>query len=197
MPYAVEFDFDAESTAALTALSDQIYAACNGMALHNTAQIPHVSLAVLDEIVPAQLQPLLADFAAQVTAFPLHFAAVGAFPGDQGVVYLAPIVTAHLLALHRDLHEQLTAAGLQSHPYYRPDHWVPHCTVGFNLPVHTIGEAVALCRQGFFGQAVTVSSLRLIEIHRQPNNSGDEGFAPTVVVEPLWHYQFAAIHDYT
>jgi hypothetical protein len=95
-----------------------------------------------------------------------------------------------LLARHRTFHEQLTAAGLSAHPYYQPDHWMPHCTVGFHLPAPAVGQAVALCRHyAHFGQPFLISSIRLIEFQQVAPPAGDAQ-ALVSTVTTLGQYQF-------
>lgn len=190
MPYAIELDFDGASSAAIMTLTEKIFADCGGMPLTGTGAQPHVSLAALDQIDLTQLQPLLADFAAQVTAFPLHFAAAATFPGDQGVVYLAPIVTADLLALHRTFYTRLALTGLPSRDLYHPDHWVPHCTVGFNLPPTAVGNAVALCREFAWVVRVMVTAVSLIEFHPQSTDPTPNALPPANVVTTLCQFHF-------
>ena len=192
MPYAVELHFDDESRAALVALSTQIQATCGGVDLIASGGAPHLSLALFAAPDLARLQPLVATFAQQYASFPLHFAAVGTFPGSQGVLYLAPVVTLQLLTLHRDFHAQVAAAGLSSNVLYQPARWVPHCTVGFRLPVAVVGTAVDLCRAAAWPTVVTVSAIRLIAFSPPPENIGGESTQPGHKVEMLCHYQLSA-----
>ena len=193
MPYAVELHFDDESRVALVALSTQIQVTCGGMDLVASGGAPHLSLALFAAPDLARLQPLLMCFAQQVASFPLSFAAVGTFPGSQGVLYLAPVVTLQLLTLHRDFHAQLAAAGLSSNVLYQPDRWVPHCTVGFRLPVATIGHAVALCRAASWPTPVSVSAIRLVEFSPQSETARGESAQPGHKVEILCHYQLSTL----
>lgn len=191
MPYAVELHFDDESRAALVTLSTQIQATCGGMDLVASGGAPHLSLALFAAPDLAQLQSLLATFAQRCAAFPVHFAAVGTFPGPQGVLYLAPVVTLQLLTLHRDFHAQLAATGLSFNALYQPDRWVPHCTIGFQLPVAAIGAAVDLCRAAPWPTTVAVSAIRLIAFSPPPETTIGEGVQPGHKVEILCHYQLS------
>lgn len=193
MPYAVELHFDDDSRAALVALSRQIQATCGGMDLVASGGAPHLSLALFAAPDLARLQPLVATFAQQYARFSLHFAAVSTFPGPQGVLYLAPVVTLQLLTLQRDFHAELAAAGLSSHALYQPERWVPHCTVGFHLPAATIGHAVALCRAASWPTTVAVSAIRLMAFSLPPENVGSESAQPGHKVEMLCHYQLSTL----
>lgn len=163
MGFAVELHIDPVNAAPIVALTEQIYATCGGENLTGIGAHPHVSLTVFAQLEPAAIHALLAEFAATTTLLPVTFAAVGVFPTTQGVVYLAPVVTPQLLALHARFHALLTQLAIPSNAYYLPGNWVPHCTVGFELPADKIGPAVTLCQGADVFRAVTLTTLRLIE----------------------------------
>lgn len=163
MGFAVELDVDETNAAPIKALSDAIYAQCGGENLTGIGGHPHLSLTVFTQVEPAAIDTLLAEFAATTAPLSITFTAVGVFPTGEGVVYLAPVVTAPLLALHAHFHERLSQLALASNAYYRPGHWMPHCTVGLALPPDKIGQAVTLCRQAALFRTVTLTTVRLIE----------------------------------
>lgn len=164
MGFAVELHIDEANAAPIVALSDTIYAQCGGASLTGMGGYPHISLTVFTELAePTPVAALLAEFAAVTPPIPVTFSAVGVFSGTQGVVYLAPVVTTQLLAHHRRFHEQFAPLAIVSNAYYRPGNWMPHCTVGFELPADKIGQAVTLCQQANVFQAVTLTTIRLIE----------------------------------
>lgn len=80
------------------------------------------------------VKDILDMLAAQTLAFAVRLGAVGLFPGEEYVVYLAPTVTEGLLAMHRGMTTQLIARGLLAAPVaadarYLPGEWVPHVAV--------------------------------------------------------------------
>lgn len=164
MGFAVELHIDEANATPIVALSDAIYAQCGGASLTGMGGHPHISLTVFAQLAdPAPVAVLLAEFAAEISPIPVTFSAIGVFSGTQGVVYLAPVVTAELLAYHRRFHERLAAQAIPSNAYYLPGNWIPHCTVGFELPADKIGQAVTLCQQANIFRAVTLTTIRLIE----------------------------------
>ncbi|MEZ4864614.1 MAG: 2'-5' RNA ligase family protein [Caldilineaceae bacterium] len=163
MGYAVELHFDAAQATPIVRLTESIFAACGGLNLLEIGGAPHLSLVVMDEPDLTQLQAVLHRFATTLAPFAVTLAAVGSFPTEQGVIYLAPVVTQQLLQVHAHFHAQLAAVGLKSHGYYQPGHWVPHCTVGIDVPAAKVGEALMRCRQADVFHTVTITSLRLIE----------------------------------
>ncbi|MEZ4734679.1 MAG: 2'-5' RNA ligase family protein [Caldilineaceae bacterium] len=162
MGFAVELHIDAVNAAPIMTLSDAIYAQCGGENLTGIGAQPHLSLTVFPELEPARLEGVLAAFAAATPPVPVTLAAVGVFPTAQGVVYLAPVVTPDLLAVHRRFHDLLAPLAIPSNAYYLPGNWMPHCTVGFELPADKIGQAVTLCQQADLFRSVTLITVRLI-----------------------------------
>jgi 2'-5' RNA ligase len=159
--YAVELYFDPDLTPKIRTLWDAIRTTCGGVAV---GVHPHISLAVVNIAQPEQLRTLTQAFAQQASPLPIQLDAIGTFPGGEGVVYLAPVVTLELLELHRNFHQQLTANGLASFPYYRPGRWIPHCTVGIRLPQEKIACAIDLCRSSAAFQSGSLPEISLIEL---------------------------------
>lgn len=163
MGYAVELYFDEETTARVSELTSRIHAACGGADLAGLGFVPHISLAGYETVAVERLEPILAELARQEPQFALQLGAIGLFPTGQGVVYLAPVVTGHLLRLHERFSAQATAAGQTAHPYYQPGKWIPHCTVAHDLAPDQVIEAVRLCLDSqVFGPGQIVA-LGLIE----------------------------------
>jgi 2'-5' RNA ligase len=163
MGFAVELHIDPVSAAPIVALTEQIYTTCGGETLTGIGAHPHLSLTVFTQLDPTPLAALLAEFAATTAPLTVTFAAVGVFPTTQGVVYLAPVVTPELLALHARFHDRLTQLTMPSNAYYLPGNWMPHCTIGFELPPDKIGEAVMRCHQADVFRPVTLTTVQLIE----------------------------------
>lgn len=101
---------------------------------------PHVSLVVADELPPEPVAEALGPLALPVSVIVQY---VGQFPG--GVLWLGPAPTADLLGLHRATVAQLDAAGIPFWPLYRPDVWVPHCTLSMTARGETGARAAPRC----------------------------------------------------
>jgi 2'-5' RNA ligase len=155
--YAVELYFDTSCEARLRAAW-----AAAGSSLPALNATPHVSLAVLPEIDDVNLPVALRRFAASEAPLQLQFAAVGAFPTAEGVVFLAPVVTGRLLALHQRCHALLAGLGEQPNGYYLPDRWVPHCTVGQDLPPDQVSAMVATLLRAAVFEPCRVVALGLV-----------------------------------
>jgi hypothetical protein len=169
MDYAVELMVDAEAAAPVVALWREIHAACDGLAPEEES-LPHISLTAVDlepNPTPAleEMTAILADFAAETAPIRSRFQAVAAFPTEQRVVYLAPVVTRQLLDAHDSFHARLDQARIPSAAYYLPGAWIPHCTIAMQLPADRVGAACELaCRADVF-RPFTLAAVRLISIH--------------------------------
>ena len=152
MAYAIELLFDKETEAAVQEVWEAVANATDSSFLLDIGARPHVSLAVYEE---ADLASTLEAFGAR--SLPVQLASAGAFPGKEGAVFLAPVVTPDLLDLHRRWHEEAPGSA----PLYAPGAWVPHATVGILLPDDAVKEALAVARaglplQGCFESAVLI-----------------------------------------
>ncbi len=93
---------------------------------------PHLTLAVCpgaadtDRLLTAT-QECVADWRRS----PITLASLGWFPGRPAGMFLAPVITAVLLARHAAL---ITALGTENiDPHYQVGHWVPHVTLAKDI----------------------------------------------------------------
>lgn len=121
MPVAVTLRLDAEGEAVLA----RIGAALPGWVTPRLGYPPHITLLRGEDEAEPDFARAMA--AAQVAAVDLAFAGYGIFPGPPAILFLAPVVTSALLALHAALAATLPADAL--HPHVRPGAWVPHATL--------------------------------------------------------------------
>jgi 2'-5' RNA ligase len=164
MRFAVELYFDPSTEASLKALWGSLSQADVSSLLLEIGSRPHVSLADFEQIDPAILCAELETFAEKTSSLPVTLSAVGVFPTTEGVVYMAPVVTQELLTLHMRFHERLNALCIASSLYYRPGHWVPHCTCAAELPPQKILAAVEICRRSdVFNRPARLTAIGLIE----------------------------------
>lgn len=107
--------------------------------------------------------PRSRHFSKTLFSFSVGFAAFGAFPTGEGVVYLSPTPTSSLLGVHREMYERLSSIGAAVHEYYVPESWVPHATIGLELPASEMGLAMTWLHANFKPLAGVYASIGLIE----------------------------------
>lgn len=168
--YSIELYFDPTAAEVIRRLWDKVRAIAPSMASQLHAR-PHISLAVLPQGNSTEksnadlerLPPILAGLSAVESCFEIQFSSVGLFPTGNSVVFLAPVVTETLLSLHHRFHQALAAAQIEVVPYYRPQVWVPHCTIARQLEPRDLLAAVeTVCRQDTFLKA-QICEIGLVE----------------------------------
>lgn len=104
---------------------------------------PHITLAELDTDDTGRVIRILEQVAGRTASISLGFSSFGMFPGEQGVLYLTPVIHAILLQLHRKIHNELESTDLAFSNLYQPENWIPHCTLGLDFSPEEIGQAYA------------------------------------------------------
>ena len=70
------------------------------------------------------------------------FSHVGVFGGD--IVFLGATVTERLLAFHWECFRWMSpSSGVPWIDLYKPQRWVPHCTLAVGVPKHALGSVVS------------------------------------------------------
>jgi hypothetical protein len=163
MGYAVQLYFDSRLEASLLEIRSALTQAGVTPTLERLGDRPHVSLAVLETVPVQRCIDMVERFAGTQSAFPASFSAFGTFPTSQGVVYLTPTPSPALLDAHRRMHQRLVEIGAGVHEYYLPDTWMPHSTVGLELPAREVALALSWLDGHFKPVAGTFNSVGVIE----------------------------------
>lgn len=146
MSYAVELFFERGTDKAVRRIWRMLAKRVIAPYLHNSANRPHLTVALYSDIDLAESEAALARFADETMAFPLTLAALGAFPpAREAVVFCAPIVTAHLLDVQTRIHMSLNAAASEPDQLYVPGNWSPHCSLATHCPPERVIDAFAVC----------------------------------------------------
>lgn len=137
--FSVELYLDPESEEAIVRLRDAIDARL-GRTLPQGR--PHLTLGAcreLDmEVHTAQFQAVGGSAAGDS----IEFSSLGLFLGGRSVLFLAPVVTGPLLALHRNVHDRLRQISFETADLYHPGRWVPHCTLVAELTHPELASAI-------------------------------------------------------
>ena len=163
MAFAVILYLDPTTEAEVQALWALLAEKEIGAAIATMGIRPHISLTGVDNLDAQQVCAMLRTFAQGASPLTIKFGAVGTFPTEQGVVYLAPVVTPELLRLHEELGVRLADLGFSSHEYYRPGNWIPHCTVAINVLPAGVPAAVDVCRRSNLFHAARLVEIALVE----------------------------------
>lgn len=145
MPFAVEMFLDPASAGTVRRVWREL--AETGVApwMHQSGARPHVTLGVCDGLDVDACSRFLADFAAMNSAPAVRFSSIGVFATDPATVFLAPVTTPDLLALHTRFHHRFPDVAGTPWAYYLPNRWVPHCTLATECPPAAAPRVVEVC----------------------------------------------------
>lgn len=150
MGYAVELYFDPDSDLAVRRIWSGIADAFGLSTMLTNGGRPHVSLAVYsDDLDHRSFLQELPAFSKSLAPLEVQLGSVGTFPTEEGVVFLAPVVTRELLAVHERFHTVFSKFGGCSSAHYLPGKWVPHGTVATDLTGAEIGQVGQHCWEHF------------------------------------------------
>jgi 2'-5' RNA ligase len=144
MATGVSLWFDAALEAHVRALWREIAQRGISRVLHDGSYRPHVTLGVWGRLDVPRFVPLLRALAGTVRPLEIELSSFGAFPGDEGVAYLAPRVDTALIEFHRGVHALARSCGGDPVPWNSPDGWVPHCTVAWHATPAGVEETCRL-----------------------------------------------------
>src|SRR5262249_24240929 len=161
--FAIETVFDPAGEARIRELCARLAQGEIPSLLLTHGYLPHVSLAGCDELDPAAFAAELARFAAAEAPLPVALATLSTFGTDQGVLFLGATKSRALLELHERFWQQLGGLLRQPWPYYRPEQWVPHCTLTWGLDPVQLGAAIPIGVAAKLPIGVTLEGVRLVE----------------------------------
>ena len=164
MGCAVELYFDPDSDLAIRRIWSGIADAFGLSTMLTNGERPHVSLGVYSNDLDHRsfLQELPA-FSKSLAPLEVQLGSVGTFPTEEGVVFLAPVVTRELLAVHERFHTAFSRFGGCSSAHYLPGNWVPHSTVATDLTGAEIGQVGQYCWEHFRPKRGWFQEIGLVE----------------------------------
>jgi 2'-5' RNA ligase len=161
--YAVELSFDPRTEAAVRRVWDDLAREGVNDFMSGFGSHPHISLAVFDDLVVADADREIAEFARRLTPVPVVLSSIGVFAGNAGVVFFGAVVTDELLAAHQELHRRLHPVARGTWSIYERSEWVPHCTLTQDMPVDRIPRAVEIARRATLPLRGTLERVSLVK----------------------------------
>ena len=163
MPFAIQLFFDPASDTAVRSLWEELASKGVPFPLRDSGNRPHFSLAIYGELDVPVCTSLLYSFAQTLSPFALSIASLGIFHAEKNVVFLAPIVSSHLLDVHKEVHALLQGTGAFPAPYYLPGHWTPHCALATRVPPHLLSQVIDIGLGVSFPLTVSIEEIGVIE----------------------------------
>lgn len=128
---------------------------------------PHITLGVFSRVTN-QLRADFSHLAEDHLPFSIKFSSIGVFPNNNGsTVFLQPVVTNELQALHQDLQTLLQAAAVNLQELYLQGNWQPHSSLGYGLSRDLAIKALEFSLGIDFPIMGRVQAISLIEMIRQ------------------------------
>lgn len=163
MPYAVELLLDSASESIVRRAWNDLAAARVGAPNPHLTDLPHVSLAVADELDVEDFLPALGAMAESMGPLPLTLSYAGVFMTTR-VLFLGVAFNEELHSLHNALHRNLRAYASGVSDYYKPGSWVPHVTLAREIPEHDTCAALDACRSVELPIDCVAESLCVVDI---------------------------------
>src|SRR5512132_2183411 len=133
MGFSLNLKSSNSSARALTELWDAVGAFGETPSMRALKYAPHFTFAIYDtdDIGEATSRHAIERAAHGQTELRLTFGRIAVFEGPTLVLWADPGPSDSLLQMHKAVHEVIDPRLCR--PYYRPDFWVPHCTLGMNI----------------------------------------------------------------
>jgi 2'-5' RNA ligase len=162
MTFAIQLFLDPVSDTAVRSVWEEL--ANTGLShMRDSGNRPHISLALYRELDVSVCASLLTSFAQMHAPFSITFESLGIFHAEKTVVFLAPIISSHLLDVHREVHELLQGTGAYPTLYYLPGHWTPHCALATRVPPHLLSQVIDIGLGVSFPLTFSIEEIGVIE----------------------------------
>jgi 2'-5' RNA ligase len=165
MLYAIEMFFDENSETNIQRIWRSLKESGISSYMNDSGSVPHITLSVFNKIDVNDVNNRLVSFSEKISKFTLSLSSIGAFPSEEGVLFLAPIVTEKLLHIHHLFHNSFTDLKEDQWPYYLPGSWVPHCTLSINTKREKVHEALDIVIKAYSPLRIEVNRVGLVEYH--------------------------------
>lgn len=127
MPVAISIKAANDTARPIRALWDQASRFEDRPSMRSLAYPPHITLAAYDDGPDNVIRPVLCAAFSGMAAFRLTFERIRYFESQPLVLWAAPAPCTALKQVHARLHELVNSGHCR--PHYRPDAWIPHCTL--------------------------------------------------------------------
>lgn len=97
--------------------------------------------------LPHNFSEQLTDLALRSIPIAINLESFGAFNSEQGIIFLAPVVSRALQSFHAQVQQLLIRYSATLNPYYLPDQWVPHVTIAVEQPPEALPVVFRICQQ--------------------------------------------------
>ncbi|MFW6311942.1 MAG: 2'-5' RNA ligase family protein [Nanoarchaeota archaeon] len=146
MPYAIEVYFDDKSSNKIKEIRTKFK---NNNINIDEGTDPHISLLIFQKkpLEKKNFLNKLEAFSNNMTSLQMNLANIGIFNKEKSVVFLSPKVDIKLLEIQKKLYDCFKDSQDLVWDYYKPENWVPHCTLGMDLTDDMLVKASSLFKE--------------------------------------------------
>lgn len=128
----------------------------------NEAQ-PHFSYHVTEQYDEGRVAEVLRKVAGEERPFTITASGIGIFPAPSPIVYVPIVRTPDLTRLHARLFPLLDAIAQDNNPYYSPNAWIPHITLGhYDITLEKLGPISQWLHQQAINWTITINNFYLL-----------------------------------
>lgn len=165
MSFSIELHFDEKSNLIIRNMWKKLREKGISGYMDQYGGFPHIALAVFDDIDILEVEKLIEKIAENESMFNIKMSSLGIFPSNESVLFLSPAISATLINLHAKLHAILKDIEGCKWEYYLPDFWVPHCTLGMNIPKSKIHDGLDVIIEDYEPLDVRIEGIHLVEFN--------------------------------
>jgi 2'-5' RNA ligase len=166
MPIAVQLFLDTEQSTPIRHIWQSL-AAIGVTHMIDCQSVPHVTLAIWNEIDTEELSEFAPDYAGLWTDYSFSFTHIGVFPSTY-TVFGAPAVNRELVDKHALLYRTIEGTSTDLTDYYVPGRWNPHCTLATEFDDAQWNSVMDTCRRKWQPFTTGVEALAVIEFGNGP-----------------------------
>jgi 2'-5' RNA ligase len=164
VPYAVYLEVDAATSDRLERMSAAI------THFDPTISTPrrfkhshHLTIGVYQNIDQEIVIAALSSMLEKHSKINIYIPSVGCFPGEQSVLFAAPVPTEDLIESHKSYHRQAgDQSGSLSH--YRPGSWFPHITIASGMTETQVVNAFPKLVENWRAIEGTLDTVKLVSL---------------------------------
>ena len=123
---------------------------------------PHITLALYDDLDVEKFKPKFENFKKHYAPLEMYFDIIGSFPSTN-TCFVKPTATLEMLKLHHDYYEAFEEFNEYASPYYLPNRWTPHCTLGIGLNKEHLSNILNYCINNFEPFKGTATQIQLFK----------------------------------
>lgn len=164
MTYSIELHFDEKSDLIIRDLWKKLRERGITAFMYEYGAFPHIALAVFNDINILEIERRIEKSIENESMFSLKMSSLGVFPSNDSVLFLSPAASINLMNYHLKLHEELKDIK-EKWDYYLPGSWVPHCTLGMDIPKSKIHDALDTIIEDYEPFEVKVEIVQLVEFY--------------------------------